>query len=148
LFTKFNILADTATKKINRDRAIKVVKQNHKTFIKIAIPNLFSDDNRHLFKTEIAEIAKDALELSIQSIIASLEGMKIRKDRSEILKKGKFQKMMILGKKDPVLEYKSLINQIKNTNIKVVEFSGGHMSHLENKEELIAVLKDFIKSCN
>ena len=141
-------LADTTAKKINRNRAIKVVKENHEIFIKIAIPNLFLEDNRPKFKTEIAQITNEALQLSKQSIIASLEGMKIRKDRSEILKKGDLKKMLILGKKDPVLEYKLLIKQTKNTNVKVVELPDGHMSHIENKDALIILLKDFVKSCN
>ncbi len=139
---------DNQEKRINRDRAIKTVKQNHKTFISIAIPNLFSEDNRSVFKSEIAQITREALEISSQGIIASLEGMKIRKNRSEILIKGSFQKMLIIGKKDPVLDYKSLINQTKNTNIKIIEFPDGHMSHIENKDALIIALKDFVKSCN
>jgi pimeloyl-ACP methyl ester carboxylesterase len=141
-------IADTKEKRINRDRAIKAVKQNHKAFIKVAIPNLFSKDNRPVFKIEILQITKEALEISTQGIIASLEGMKTRKDRSEILTKGSFQKMLIIGKKDPVLGYKSLINQTKNTNIRIIEFPDGHMSHIENKNALIVALKDFVKSCN
>ena len=35
-------LPDSTEKKINRDRAINAVKQNHKTFVRIAIPMLFS----------------------------------------------------------------------------------------------------------
>ncbi len=56
--------------------------------------------------------------------------------------------MLIIGKKDPVLPYQSLINQTKNTDTRIVELSGGHMSHIENKDELINALKDFAKSCN
>ena len=37
-------LADTEEKKHNRDRGIQAVKQNHKTFIRLAIPNLFSEE--------------------------------------------------------------------------------------------------------
>ena len=42
-------LPDDQTKKRNRDRGIKAVKQNHKTFIRLAIPNLFSEENRAVF---------------------------------------------------------------------------------------------------
>ncbi len=141
-------LADSNEKKHNRDRAIIAVKQNHKTFIRIAIPNLFSEENRTIYKTEITEITKEALQLSSQGIIASLEGMKIRKDRSEVLTKGNFKKMLVIGKKDPVLDYNSLIKQAKTTNTKIIELSGGHMSHIENRDGLITALKDFVKSCN
>ena len=140
--------ADSKEKKINRDRAIVAVKQNHKTFIRMSIPNLFCEQNRTRFNTEIEHIINSALKLSLQGIIASLEGMKIRKDSTSFFKKATFKKMLILGAKDPVLDSESLKNKVKNTEIEVVEFPGGHMSHVENKNELIKTLIDFIKSCN
>jgi len=141
-------IGDNIEKRINRDRGIEAVKQNHKTFIRIAIPNLFSEDNRSIFKSEISLITKEALQLTTQGIIASLEGMKIRKDRTYLLKSNDFDKMLIIGKKDPVLDHESLIKQTKGTDVSVIEFPDGHMSHIENKEELITTLKDFVKSCN
>ncbi len=140
-------LADTNTKKINRDRAIKVVKQNHKTFVSIAIPNLFSEENREIFKREIKQITKEALKISPQSITASLEGMKVRKDRTLILKLIKTPTLLILGEKDPVLAVNIHRKFIKNTSANLIELPDGHMSHIENKEALIIVLKDFVKTC-
>lgn len=141
-------LADTEEKKHNRERAIEAVKQNHKTFIRIAIPSLFAEKNRSVFSAEINEITEDALALSPQGIIASLEGMKIRKDRTCILQKNDFKKMLIIGKEDPVLEYHSVLKQTQHTKVNIVEFPDGHMSHIENKQALISCLKDFVKSCN
>ncbi|MBJ2173786.1 alpha/beta hydrolase [Aureibaculum sp. A20] len=140
--------ADTKEKKINRDRAIVAVKQNHKMFIRMSIPNLFCEQNRVAFKNEIDQITQSALKLSIQGIIASLEGMKIRKDSTSFFKKATFKKMLILGAKDPVLDSESLKNKVKNTEVQVVEFPDGHMSHVENKNELAKTLIEFIKSCN
>jgi len=37
-------LPDSKERLINRDRAIKMIKQNKETFIKMAIPNLFSEE--------------------------------------------------------------------------------------------------------
>jgi pimeloyl-ACP methyl ester carboxylesterase len=140
-------LADTKAKKINRDRAIKVVKQNHNLFVSIAIPNLFSEENRKKFKGEIKEITKEALEISPQSIIASLEGMKIRKDQTKLLKNSMYPTLIILGKKDPVLDADTLRKQAKGTTTKLIEFPDGHMSHIENKDELISALQGFVKTC-
>jgi hypothetical protein len=53
---------------------------------------------------------------------------------------------MIISKKDPALDYQSLLDQVKNTNVHVVEFPDGHMSHIENKTALIHSLKNFTKS--
>ena len=141
-------LADSVEKKKNRDRAIKAVKHNKKTFIKVAIPNLFSEANKSVYRKEISEIIEEAVQMPTQGVIASLEGMKIRKSRIKVLKMNTFNKMLVIGKQDPALEYESLIKQVKNTNVKVAEFPDGHMSHIENKTELFHTIRNFIWSCN
>tara|TARA_R110001583_G_scaffold188548_1_gene350708 strand:+ start:405 stop:1187 length:783 start_codon:yes stop_codon:yes gene_type:complete len=140
-------LADTKEKKINRNRAIEAVKQNHKTFVRIAVPMLFSEKNRALFPSEIKEVTNEALKISPQGIIAALEGMKIRENTTSIYKEAHFPILMIIGKQDPALDYNSLIAQTKNTNVQIVEFPDGHMSHIENKDALIASLFSFVKNC-
>ena len=141
-------LPDSDEKKVNRDRGIVAVKQNYKTFVRIAIPMLFSERNRILFPEEIHKITNEALKLSPQGIIASLEGMKIRKDHTSIYNTAIYPILMVIGKQDPALDYNSLVSQTKNTNVKVTEFPDGHMSHIENKEDLIAALNSFLKNCN
>ena len=51
---------------------------------------------------------------------------------------------MVISKKDPALEYQPLIDQTKNTPVIIQEFPDGHMSHFENKNELIEVFKKFV----
>ena len=137
--------ADSKEKKINRERAIEAVKHNHKSFIKISISNLFRPKNRPIFKDEINKVRDEALKIPLQGVIAALEGMKIRKDRTKILKSNSFKKMMIIGKHDPVLDQDSLIKQTKNTDVKIVEFQDGHMSHIENKKEFSERIMHFIE---
>ena len=139
-------LADTKIKKFNRNRAIKAVKQNYKTFVRIAIPNLFSEKNRKVLKSKIKQITYEALQISVQSIVASLEGMKIRKDQTQLLKKLSIPKLLILGKKDPVLDFDIHSKSAKNTNTKIIALPDGHMSHIENKDQLIIALQNFIKT--
>ena len=140
-------LPDSEEKKINRDRAIKAVKQNPKIFVRIAIPMLFSEKNREIYPNEIEQITQEALQLSPQGIVAALEGMKIRKNQTSVYKTAKFPIQLIAGKQDPALDYESLISQTNNTNVKVIEFPDGHMSHIENKVDLISTLSSFIKTC-
>jgi pimeloyl-ACP methyl ester carboxylesterase len=140
-------LPDSDEKKKNRDRAIKAVKENAKTFIRIAIPLLFSEKNRAVFKKEIVEITNQALQMTPQGIIAALEGMKIRKNQTKLYKTGSYPIQMIVSKLDPALDYNSLINETKNTKVNVVEFPDGHMSYIENKTEITTTLYKFVKSC-
>lgn len=138
-------IADNDEKRKNRDRAILAVKQSHKIFIRMAIANLFRPKNRKLFSKEIKGIIKEALETPLQGIIAALEGMKIRNDRELLLHFTPYKKMMIIGKKDPALNYDSLIKQAENTEVKLVEFPDGHMSHIENKDEFLRSIMHFIE---
>ncbi len=140
-------LPDTKEKKINRDRAIKAVKENYKSFVRIAVPMLFAEKNKTIYKKEIQEGIQDALRMNPQGIIASLEGMKIRKNLTNLYTSSNFPIHMIISKQDPALDYNSLISQTKNTKVTVSELPDGHMSYIENKTEVIKIISDFLKRC-
>ena len=137
--------ADSEERKINRTRAIKVVKKDFGTFIRISIANLFSEDNRERLSSEIQKVTAEALKTPLQGIVASLEGMKIRKDREVLLHFAPYPKLLVLGKRDSVLNYEESREQIENTNMQLTTFPDGHMSHIENKDELLKVLLQFFK---
>jgi len=136
---------DSEEKKLNRTRAIKAVKQNYISFVSLAAANLFSENNRTRLAQEIEKVKNEALKTPLQGTIASLEGMKIRKDREWLLKENRFPVLLILGKKDPVLNYEESLSQTQNTSVKLVSFEDGHMSQIENKDELKSVLVNFFE---
>ncbi|MGE4347100.1 MAG: alpha/beta fold hydrolase [Flavobacteriaceae bacterium] len=137
--------ADSAERRLNRDRAIQAVKQNFSTFVKMSITNLFSEKNRKKRSKEIEEVKKQALKTPIQGIIAALEGMKIRNDREVMLHFAPYPMMLILGTEDSVLNYEDNKDQTENTQVKLVSLESGHMSHLENTDELIENIVTFLK---
>ncbi|MGX7667694.1 alpha/beta fold hydrolase [Flavobacterium pedocola] len=138
--------ADSDERKLNRDRAIKAVKQSYSTFISMSIANLFSEDNREKLTEEIESVKNEALKTPLQGIVAALEGMKIRKDREVILHFAPYPILLILGKKDPVLIYEDNLEQLEGTETQLISFPDGHMSHIENKDQLTKVLLDFLKT--
>lgn len=138
--------ADSEERKTNRDRAIKAVKQSFINFVSLSIANLFSENNRERLAAVIEKVKKEALQTPLQGIVASLEGMKIRQDREVLLHLTPFPKLLILGEKDPVLNYEETKEQIENTSVKLVTFPDGHMSHIENQDQLLIVLLAFFKS--
>jgi len=139
--------ADSDERKVNRDRAIKAVKQNYVNFVRLSISNLFSEDNRERLDADIEQVKLEALKTPLQGIVAALEGMKVRNDREVMLHFAPYPKLLILGKKDPVLPYDDNIDQIDNTTAKLVTYPDGHMSHIENRELLQKDLLDFFRSC-
>ncbi|KGL60068.1 alpha/beta fold hydrolase [Polaribacter sp. Hel1_33_49] len=138
---------DPEERKKLRTRANKMVKNNFESMVKMSISNLFHIKNLLKFKDEIEAVKKEALKTSIQGYIAANEGMKNRENTNHILLESNFKKLLIIGEKDPVLDYQTSLEEAKKTNSNFVVYPDGHMSHIENTLELIATLKKFIKSC-
>lgn len=137
--------ADSDERKVNRDRAIVAVKQNYTNFVRMSIANLFSENNRERLAEQIEKVKLEALKTPLQGIVASLEGMKIRKDREVILHFAPYPMQLVLGKNDGVLNYDDNLDQIENTKVELTTFPDGHMSHIENQEELLKVFLSFLK---
>jgi pimeloyl-ACP methyl ester carboxylesterase len=137
--------ADSEERIANRTRAIKAVKQNYVAAVRMSISNLFSEENRTKLSEQIEWVREKALQTPLQGIIAAQEGMKLRKDREVILHFATYPILLILGKKDPVLNYEENVEQIEGTNVKLISFNDGHMSHLENQAELEKVMVGFLK---
>jgi pimeloyl-ACP methyl ester carboxylesterase len=140
--------ADSAERVANRTRAIKAVKQNYIAAVRMSISNLFSEENREKLTEKIEWVRNEALQTPLQGIIAAQEGMKLRKSREDLLKKAHYPILLILGKKDPVLNYEENKTQIESTNVQLVSFEDGHMSHLENQLELEECLVKFLEGIN
>lgn len=139
--------ADSDERKLNRDRAIKAVKQSYTNFVRMSIANLFSEDNRERLATEIEDVKEEALKTPLQGIVAALEGMKTRKDREVILHFAPYPVLLVLGKKDPVMNYAESIDQIEGTDVKLITYPDGHMAHIEDRDILLKDLIAFYKSC-
>lgn len=138
-------LADEEERKELRARANKLVQNNFKNMVQMSFTNLFSEKSRTEFKHEMELALKEALKTPLQGYIACQEGMRIRQNRTHILSENSFKKLIIIGKKDPVLVYEESLEEATKTNAEVLIFNDGHMSHIENKDELITALKEFIK---
>jgi pimeloyl-ACP methyl ester carboxylesterase len=112
----------------------------------MSISNLFSEENRERLSEAINNVKQEALKTPLQGIVASLEGMKIRMDREVLLHLTPYPKLLVLGKKDPVLNYEETKEQMEDTQVQLLSFPDGHMSHIENQEALQEELLRFFKS--
>lgn len=141
--------ADSKAKQIGRDQAIRMVKENHKSFIRKSIPLLFRPKNRSIFRLEVNALKKLALKTPKRGIIAALEGMKIRTDREILLKFAPYPIHFVIGQRDPVLNYTELIDQTRHgsyiTYTLLTEI--GHMGFIEAKAACLKDLRKFIQRC-
>lgn len=138
--------ADSPEKINNRNRGIELAKKNPQIFSRTTFQGLFADWAHDLFKEQINEQTEIAVSTQVQGIVAALEGMKIRADRTVLLHFAPFLIYHIVGSEDPVFKGQSLDEQLKAPKVKPFIIKAGHMSHIENREELIPVLQEFFKS--
>lgn len=137
--------ADSEERKLNRDRAINIVKKNINVFITMAINNLFSSEAKKLFMNEIDVILSEALQTSVQGAVAALEGMKTRSDREVLLHFGPYSKLIITGNLDTIASEKEVIEETKDAEVTTHILACGHMAPLEKQEEVINLIQSFLK---
>lgn len=102
----------------------------------MAISNLLSEKNRELFPKELEKLKKDALGFSEEGIIAALRGMKIRTDKVSVLTLYNGPKYIVAGIDDPILKFSDAEQVADRTNCNFLPLSGGHLSFIENKNEI------------
>lgn len=124
---------DSEDRKIGRDQAVELVKQNHKSFVRKAIPLLFRYKFRSIYKEKIGALKKEALDTSKQGIIAALKGMKERPNREIIFKFPPYPCLLLGGKHDHLIPFKTLMEQASlSENVQAIGLQeAGHMSFIE-----------------
>lgn len=132
--------ADSEERKQNRRRALKVLDHNAEAFISMAIMNLFSENSKKKFISEIEALKKEALQFPVAGIQAAIRGMIDRKDRTEVLANFRREKVMVCGNEDPIKPISDSKNISEKTNSKLIQLEGGHMSWLENTDETHRIL--------
>lgn len=138
-------LADSEDKKINRDRAIEVVKKNSNSFIRMATQNLFDKASHEKFPEKIEAFTQRALKTPLQGVIASLEGMKVRIDREALLHFGPYPKMIIAAENDSIIPLEDIKNQVQDTEVELHIVKGGHVSTIESFDEIATIISNFLK---
>ncbi|MBI2270652.1 MAG: alpha/beta hydrolase [Bacteroidetes bacterium] len=142
-------LADTPEKKESRDKAITVVKNNARQYIKIFFEPLFAPQNAEAHKNDIKILQERASHFPKLAIVNALEGMKDRVKRDWILEMAKYPVLFIIGKHDVAIPYESVLKQtelVKDADVLFLE-NVGHMGFLEAKEQTIKAVKKFSRRC-
>jgi pimeloyl-ACP methyl ester carboxylesterase len=140
---------DTEEKKIDRLRAIAVVRSNKTVYTRNTIRNLFATKNLKYLQSEISFALSIAKKTNQQGIIAALHGMRDRQSRDLILNLVEYPIMMVIGECDNVLPFDNLLEQsklIKNKTILYLEHDG-HFGFLESPKQTSLELRKFLRKC-
>jgi pimeloyl-ACP methyl ester carboxylesterase len=138
-------LADSTEAKINRGRAIQVVKENHKDFISSFIPDLFAKANQEIYQKEILEIQTESRLMEKEDIIAALNGMRQRTDKLKLLRNTSVPVLFIIGKKDSRTPMDMMNEQVslpKHSEVLILE-QIAHMGFIEARETCLSFINSF-----
>ena len=136
---------DSKERKLLRKRANRMARENYPALVRMSYANLFSEESREQFPQEIEKGLLVALNTSVQGYLAAQEGMIQRSNFSEEFKTMTCKKMIILGKKDGLIDHEKLVEELLETNVEIVLLSEGHMSHVENKKDFTYNIMRFIE---
>jgi len=138
---------DNERRSQSRDQLIQLVKKNKTRALELLVPGFFQQKKRTT-SAQIRAYLRWASKCSERGIIATIEGMKVRKEREIVLKFAPFPYLYLIGKLDTILPEQSLIEEVQlgeNGSFKLLEESS-HMAYIEEKEKVFRYLKQFIAS--
>jgi pimeloyl-ACP methyl ester carboxylesterase len=144
--------ADSPERKENRNKAIQNIKQNGvEPFVRALIPSLFSPAKRENSEIKIAinHLIEKAKKLPAENLIYTLEAMRNRKERIEVLKQVNIPILFLLGKDDVAVPLEASLSQCHLPQNSVVHSLAevGHMGMIEAPIEFAKAIKNFVSYC-
>lgn len=136
--------SDSKERLNSRDQLISIVKKNKSKAVQALVPSFFVGDT-----AKIKRLKKKYLRVanlcSTRGIVASIEGMKVRKEREIVLKFAPYPYLFIVGGKDPILNPEVLKKQANLGEFgSILELSdSAHMSFMEEEGKVYTAIKDF-----
>ena len=133
--------ADDEEKKELREKSLRIIKENFRTYVNAGIPNFFSENERE-FLTEKINLAKEiALSTNNDGVLAAQRGMKARTDKLAILEKFEGKILVIAGKYDNAVNSEKTLKNLPNKkNVKSYLLDCGHNGHWEKHEICAAII--------
>lgn len=141
--------ADNEEKKAGRLKSVDFIKKNgHILYVRQMIPQLFAYDFSKGYQMEVNRLIHNATYYKPEAIIAALEAMRIRPDRSEVLKKIKCPVLFLIGKHDTAIPLDLSMAQVhlpEQASIHVFP-TVGHMGMFSAQRETAKAFKEFLST--
>ncbi|MCU0393201.1 MAG: alpha/beta hydrolase [Thermoflexibacter sp.] len=143
---------DSPERKEGRDKAIASIEQNGvEPFVRALISSLFSpvQKQKEAIKSVIGLLIEKAKQLPPANIIATLQAMRDRKERIEIIRNVNFPLLFIIGKDDAPVPLEASMAQcyLPKQSMAIILENIGHMGMIEAVPQCQRVIKSFIDYC-
>jgi pimeloyl-ACP methyl ester carboxylesterase len=138
---------DTPENRENRDRTIEVVKNDKLPFMTQFFPSLFSPETRDKFQKDIDKLMNRAKKMPKEGVIGALGGMKVRTDKTEVLKNARVPVLFVIGMKDakiPVDRSWEMVSLPERSEIHLFQ-DVSHMGFIEAPVETLQAIYCFAR---
>lgn len=133
--------ADDEEKKQQREKSLRIIKENFKTYVNAGIPNLFNENERAFLQEKITLAKEIALSTNNDGVLAAVKGMIKRTDKSEVLENFEGKILVICGKHDSAVNTEKTIQNLPNKkNVKSYILDCGHNGHWEKPAICAAII--------
>jgi len=147
-FINSHVFDDGDERKQNREKSIDFIKKHTaRLFIRELINNLFSEEYKKVHPEVVIALIKSAQEtISDAAVIAALEAMRNREDKSETLEAFTKPVLFIIGKNDTTIPLTQSLSQVSLPAQSDIHIRGeaAHMSVYEDKEYTQNCLLNFL----
>lgn len=140
-----SLLADSKSKKQDRDLAIRAIKITPNIFTQNVIEKLFLPKNRLKLAYEIEKIQDNAKQISPETIISYLKAMKNRNRTIDFVKSIPIHFMSSIN--DSTIPFNTISDQVKTSVAQLTTLEkSGHMSFLEESNLVTKSINSFFVS--
>ncbi len=138
---------DSEEKKASRLKSVEFIQKNgHVIYVRQAIPQLFVYDYSKGYQSEVNRLIHNAAYFKPENIIATLHAMRLRRDRSAVLRNIGCPVLLLIGKHDTAvpLELSMAMTPLpKQASIHVFP-TVGHMGMFSASRETAKVFREFL----
>lgn len=139
-----NFWEDPDEKKKDRIRVADIALKAKDLFISEAIPGLFYRHERP--DKEVSELIQEARKMEGIGIAYASLAMRCRQNHMELLIENPEDFLIIQGLYDPLISPERMNSALENIPVKKVCLeNSGHMAHIEEPDEVLKAITDFIK---
>lgn len=133
--------ADDAEKKEQREKSLRIIKENFKTYVNAGVPNLFNKNERESLQEKITLAKEIALSTNNDGVLAAVKGMIERTEKYDVLENFKGKIVVISGNHDnAVNSTKTIENLPQKKNVKSYILDCGHNGHWEKPDICAAII--------
>ena len=139
-------LPDDENKKANRDKNISFVERHGvEKFMSTFIRPLFANTNEQTMMNERRQLEEMGINTPQASVLAGMQAMRDRPDRSNVLRRATFPVLFIIGKEDLAVTLDTSLAQVALPPVSTALFLDrvGHLGFVERPTETHRAVLDF-----